>query len=426
MNQYYDQRPRNNTLKTVLLTLLIVLLIALFVAGGLALYNILNTNIRKAIEPSTVPEPAYTVTEPEQKSEVSEPSSEPVLPEKEPEQSENTDNTGTDTKIEDNTDPKYSDISSLSTAEVAEKAIPSVVCIQNYRQVYRNNAAFSFQQQQESAQPVLAGEGSGVIYSSDGFIITNHHVIKDASLIMVVLSDGTTYEAKLIGADADTDLALIKIDATGLTPMEIGDYSELKVGEFVMAIGNPGGHEFSSSVSLGIVSAKDRPLQIDNGYLMNTIQTDAAINPGNSGGALVNMKGQLVGINSAKYVASGYEGLGFSITVEEAIPIIEDLKANGKVTGRALLGISGVYLDDLVAARYGLTKGYYVYQTVNTQTGTLQADDIITKVNGTDVVSESTIKNAIAKKKAGDTIEIQYWRDGTLYTTQVVLISADN
>ena len=349
-----------------------------------------------------------------------------MLPEKEPEQSENTDNTGTDTKTEDNTDPKYSDISSLSTAEVAKKAIPSVVCIQNYRQVYRNNAAFSFQQQQESAQPVLAGEGSGVIYSSDGFIITNHHVIKDASLIMVVLSDGTTYEAKLIGADADTDLALIKIDATGLTPMEIGNYSELKVGEFVMAIGNPGGHEFSSSVSLGIVSAKDRPLQIDNGYLMNTIQTDAAINPGNSGGALVNMKGQLVGINSAKYVASGYEGLGFSITVEEAIPIIEDLKANGKVTGRALLGISGVYLDDLVAARYGLTKGYYVYQTVNTQTGTLQADDIITKVNGTDVVSESTIKNAIAKKKAGDTIEIQYWRDGTLYTTQVVLISADN
>ena len=424
MNQYYDQPPKNNTFKTVLITLLVVLLIGVFVAGGFVLFNIMKNNFAKNIEP---PVPATDLPASSEISEIEpepEPSSSVIIPDPEPEPSETDANSNI--IIDNGSDDISSLINDLSTAEVAEKAIPSVVCIQNYRQVYRNNAPFSQSEQSDNAQPVLAAEGSGVIYSEDGLIITNNHVIDSASMLMVILSDGSTYEATLIGADPDTDLALIKIEAEDLTPIEIGDYSELKVGEFVMAIGNPGGHEFSSSVSLGIVSAKDRPLQIDEGYTMKTIQTDAAINPGNSGGALVNMKGQLVGINSAKYVASGYEGLGFSITIDEALPIIEDLKANGKVTGRSMLGISGVYINDLLATRYGYVQGYYVYETVNKNVGTLQADDVITKINGTDITSATTIKDALAKKKAGETVQIQYWRDNQLYTTEIVLVSADN
>ena len=209
---------------------------------------------------------------------------------------------------EDNTEKDTESV--MSPAEVAEKTIPSVVCIQNFKlsQGYGYGAP----------QPVLAGEGSGVIYSSDGYIITNAHVVNGASLVKVMLTDDDIYEAQIIGIDKETDLAVIKIDADNLKPIEIGDYSALRVGDYVMAVGNPGGHEFSSSVTLGIVSAKDRPLDVEGGYTMKTIQTDAPINPGNSGGALVNMQGQLVGINSAKYVASGFEGLGFAITTEEA------------------------------------------------------------------------------------------------------------
>lgn len=198
-----------------------------------------------------------------------------------------------------------------------------------------------------------------------------------------------------------------------------------RVGDFVMAVGNPGGLEFSSSVTFGIVSAKDRPLDIDGGYTMNTIQTDAAINPGNSGGALVNMDGQLVGINSAKYVATGYEGLGFSITIDEALPIIEDLKTYGEVKGRSRLGVSGMIIDSLVANRYGLKEGFYVNEVTNTNAGALAAGDVITTVDGTAITSESDIKNILQKKEAGDTVAIQYWRNGAYGETELTLISAD-
>ena len=178
-------------------------------------------------------------------------------------------------------------------SQVAAKVIPSVVCIQNYQQ---SQSQLPFAQTLSGEEQLtLAAEGSGIVYTEDGYIITNAHVVENSSLLKVVLNNEEVYEAKLIGSDADTDLALLKIEATGLTPIEIGDYDALAVGDFVMAVGNPGGMEFSSSVTFGIVSAKDRPMDIDGGYTMNTIQTDAAINPGNSGGALVNMDGKLVG-----------------------------------------------------------------------------------------------------------------------------------
>ena len=308
-------------------------------------------------------------------------------------------------------------------SQVAAKVIPSVVCIQNYQQ---SQSQLPFAQTLSGEEQLtLAAEGSGIVYTEDGYIITHAHVVENSSLLKVVLNNEEVYEAKLIGSDADTDLALLKIEATGLTPIEIGDYDALAVGDFVMAVGNPGGMEFSSSVTFGIVSAKDRPMDIDGGYTMNTIQTDAAINPGNSGGALVNMDGKLVGINSAKYVATGYEGLGFSITVEEALPIVESLKEYGEVKGRSRLGVTGMIIDELVASRYGLTPGFYVNEVTNENAGTLKAGDVITAVDGAEVSSESDIKNALQKKQAGDSVTIKYWRSGAQQETQLVLISAD-
>ena len=308
-------------------------------------------------------------------------------------------------------------------SQVAAKVIPSVVCIQNYQQ---SQSQLPFAQTLSGEEQLtLAAEGSGIVYTEDGYIITNAHVVENSSLLKVVLNNEEVYEAKLIGSDADTYLALLKIEATGLTPIEIGDYDALAVGDFVMAVGNPGGMEFSSSVTFGIVSAKDRPMDIDGGYTMNTIQTDAAINPGNSGGALVNMDGKLVGINSAKYVATGYEGLGFSITVEEALPIVESLKEYGEVKGRSRLGVTGMIIDELVANRYGLTPGFYVNEVTNENAGTLKAGDVITAVDGAEVSSESDIKNALQKKQAGDSVTIKYWRSGAQQETQLVLISAD-
>ena len=308
-------------------------------------------------------------------------------------------------------------------SQVAAKVIPSVVCIQNYQQT---QSQYPFAQTlSKDEQLTLAAEGSGIVYTEDGYIITNAHVVANSSLLKVVLDNDEVYEATLVGMDEDTDLALLKIEANDLTPIELGNYEELAVGDFVMAVGNPGGLEFSSSVTFGIVSAKDRPLDIDGGYTMNTIQTDAAINPGNSGGALVNMDGQLVGINSAKYVATGYEGLGFSITIDEALPIIEDLKTYGEVKGRSRLGVSGMIIDSLVANRYGLKEGFYVNEVTNTNAGALAAGDVITTVDGTAITSESDIKNILQKKEAGDTVAIQYWRNGAYGETELTLISAD-
>ena len=182
-----------------------------------------------------------------------------------------------------------------------------------------------------------AGEGSGIIFSEDGYIVTNAHVVDGATSLKAILSDGTTYEAELVGSDTLTDLAVLKIDATGLQAAEFGSSEDLRVADQVMAIGNPGGYQLNSSVTIGYVSALNRAISNSStGYTMEYIQTDAAINPGNSGGALVNQYGQVVGINSAKISATGYEGLGFAIPAETAQPVISDLIEYGYVKDRAM------------------------------------------------------------------------------------------
>lgn len=251
-------------------------------------------------------------------------------------------------KLVDNNQPASTVSGELTPQEVAKKVIPSVVCIQNYQRS-NNNSMFFFgggAQSGDAGDEVSpVSEGSGIIATSDGYIITNAHVVEGASSLKVILSDGTSYEAQLVGSDSITDLAVIKIDATGLQAAEFGSSGDLEVGDSVMAIGNPGGLELSSSVTQGIVSALNRQItNSETGYTMDCIQTDTAINPGNSGGALVNMYGQVVGINSSKIVAEGFEGLGFAIPIDDAQSVISNLKEYGYVKDRAVLGITGQYL----------------------------------------------------------------------------------
>lgn len=312
-------------------------------------------------------------------------------------------------------------VSAMSDQDIAAKLTPSVVCIQNY-QVTQNYGFMQTDTSDSSVSP--ASEGSGIIMSEDGYIITNAHVVEGATSLKVMTSDGETYEAQLIGSDTVTDLAVVKIDATGLTAAEFGSSEDLRVADKVMAIGNPGGHELSSSVTIGYVSALNRAIANNTtGYTMEYIQTDAAINPGNSGGALINEYGQVVGINSAKISATGYEGLGFAIPIDTAQPIISDLIQYGYVKDRAVLGISGQFIDSMTGRFYGLPQGEYVAQlnSSEAQASGLQVGDVITAIDGQQLDSESTLRSAILSKKPGDTVTLQVYRSSTQQSTTVEL-----
>lgn len=303
----------------------------------------------------------------------------------------------------------------LTLQEIAAKVIPSVVCIQNFKQ---NNRSMNLEP---------AGEGSGIIMTQDGYIITNAHVVKDATSLKVVLSDGKTYEAKLIGSDSSTDLALIKIDATNLTTAEFGDSSQLKVADTVVAIGNPGGLEFNSSVTVGYVSALGRSIETSAGYTMHAIQTDAAINPGNSGGALVNIYGQVIGINSSKIVASGFEGLGFAISINEAQPIISSLKTYGYVKDRAVIGIGYQMLNENSSKFYNLPVGMYIasVNSPNVTKAGIEKGDVITHIEGKKIESATDITSILKTKKPGDEINLTVYKTRTQETIKTNLVLSE-
>ena len=301
----------------------------------------------------------------------------------------------------------------MTSQQVAQKLIPSVVCVQNY-QITQQGGFFFFgyggYSQSDEASLSPAGEGSGIIISEDGYIVTNQHVVDGATSLKVVTSDGLTYEAELIGEDTQTDLAVIKVTTDDeLTPAEFGSSEDLQVADEVMAIGNPGGLQLNSSVTFGHISALNREVTNgDTGYSMKCIQTDAAINPGNSGGALVDMDGHVVGINSSKIVATGYEGLGFAIPADTAQPIVSDLIEYGYVKDRAMPGFSGQYVDRLTASFYGMNAGYYVTQLTSEEAADsgLRRGDMITAIDDTQITSGSTITAYIMSKKPGDTVTL--------------------
>ncbi len=267
------------------------------------------------------------------------------------------------------------------------------------------------------------GEGSGIIISKDGYIMTNYHVVYGAdpkqgtasrTILEVFLPDGREAKAVFKGGDEKTDLAVIKIDLEDLPTAELGDSSKLEVGELAVAIGNPLGMEFAGSVTVGVISALNRTIEI-NDRTLNLIQTDAAINQGNSGGALLNSQGQVIGINSAKIAASGVEGLGFAIPINDAWPIVDQLIRYGYVRGRPYIGISGREISSVYASYYGISKGIYVIDIVEgsgADKAGIKRGDIIVAIAGKDVESIRDLDKIKEAYKPGDTVHVTIDRSG--------------
>lgn len=278
-------------------------------------------------------------------------------------------------------------------------------------------------------QYVTEGAGSGVIISSDGYIITNNHVIDGANKITVCTKDQQTFEAKLIGTDSTTDVALLKIDATGLTPAILGDSSSLSVGDTAIAIGNPLG-QLGGTVTTGIISALDREIELD-GNTMDLLQTDAAINPGNSGGGLFNSNGELIGVVVAKSSGEDIEGLGFAIPINKIKTVVQDLSSYGYVTGRPAMGASLIDISTTATARqYGVNQtGVYVYSITDgggAQKAGLQSGDLIQAIDGTAVTSSTDVKAIIQKHQVGDTINLTIVRNGQQMSVNVTLTESAN
>ena len=267
-----------------------------------------------------------------------------------------------------------------------------------------------------------ASAGSGFIISPDGYIVTNYHVVKGATSVKVTLYSGDTYDATVIGGDSDYDVAVIKINASGLPAVTLGNSADVNVGDTVLAIGNPLG-ELTFSMSQGIVSCCDRAINVD-GTPFNMIQVDASINPGNSGGPLVNLYGEVVGIVSAKYSSysnTTVEGLGFAIPISDVQAIITDIIENGQVTGKAYLAIKAGTMTEQMAAQYDIdiTEGVFVYSTESGGAGEkagLQLGDVITKLNDTAITSMTDLTMAKKSYKAGDTVTLTVYRSGEYIT----------
>ena len=263
-----------------------------------------------------------------------------------------------------------------------------------------------------------ASSGSGFIISQDGYIVTNYHVINGASSVKVTLYNGNTYDATVIGGDSDYDVAVLKINATGLTPVTLGNSADVNVGDSVLAIGNPLG-ELTFSMSGGYVSSCNRAINVD-GTPFNMIQVDCSINPGNSGGPLMNLYGEVVGIVSAKYSSysdTTVEGIGFAIPISDVQTIITDIMENGQVTDKAYMAIKAGSMTEQMAAQYNIdvTKGVFVYAVEKGGAGEkagLQLGDVITKLNDTDITSMSDLSMAKKSYKAGDTVTLTVWRGG--------------
>ncbi|MBQ7186969.1 MAG: trypsin-like peptidase domain-containing protein [Ruminococcus sp.] len=306
----------------------------------------------------------------------------------------------------------------LSIPEIVEKNTPSVVGIQ----CVASNGVFM---------------GTGIIMSEDGYIITNAHVVENARSVSVKLpssyaddsendEDALTFDAKIIGTDAQSDIAVLKINKTGLTKAEFGKSSDVKVGELAIVIGNPLSMELANSVTAGIISSLNRTITIED-RTMNYMQTDASINSGNSGGPLINAYGQVIGIASAAVTKSYGEGIGFAIPIDEAIPIIEDLISNGRVTGRPTLGVSGENISDIYAKYYDIPKGFRV-KTVNVDSAAEEAgikvNDIIIGIDGKLIESIEEFNSIKNTHKAGETVKISVYRNSEIIDLDVTLKEA--
>lgn len=260
--------------------------------------------------------------------------------------------------------------------------------------------------------------GSGVIITEDGYILTNYHVVEDAYEggydVTVMMYDETTYEAEIIGFDKDNDLALLKIEASGLNAAQLGDSDELTVGQIVYAVGNPLG-ELSYTMTSGIVSATNRTITTESDVAMNVFQIDAAVNSGNSGGPVYNSLGQVIGIVSAKYASTGVEGIGFAIPITDAAHIANQILEYGYVADRAYLGITTATVTSVIAETYDMVEGAYV-NAVNegsaAEAAGIQKGDVIVALDGQEVAGSSELTSMLKQYHAGDTATITVSRSG--------------
>lgn len=293
---------------------------------------------------------------------------------------------------------------SYTAAKASEKVSDSVVGILCYSDDVPDQADTT----------TASSQGSGIIFSQDGYVITNAHVIgnsKTAYAIRVVTSDGKEYKAGVVGYDSRTDIAVLKMDdAKGLTPATFGDSSQLEVGQDIIVVGNPGGLDYQNTTTKGVISALDRKLSTSS--LTKYIQTDAAINPGNSGGPLVNYYGQVVGITTSKIVSETYEGMGFAIPSQTVKNIVDTLVKNGYVEGRVKIGISGIAVTSDQASNYNIPQGIYVQSIVSggpCDGTSLKEGDIITEVDGETITSFADVYAILETHKPGDKIKVKYY-----------------
>ena len=332
-----------------------------------------------------------------------------------------------------------------STTQAVEKVQDAVVSVINYQTQSSNSLSSIFGNIESSDELAVAGEGSGVIYKKDGdtaYIVTNNHVISGAEKIDILLASGEKLSGELVGADTYSDIAVIKIAADKVTTIaEFANSDTIKVGETAIAIGSPLGSVYANTVTQGIISSLSRTVtsQTEDGQTISTnaIQTDTAINPGNSGGPLINIQGQVIGINSSKITSSSVsssgvaiEGMGFAIPSNDAVQIINQLETNGKVT-RPALGVQMVNLTDLSTsqlekaglANTDLTSGVLI---VSTQSG-LPADgkfepyDVIIEIDGETIENKSDLQSELYKHQIGDTITISYYRNNKKMTVDIKL-----
>ena len=310
--------------------------------------------------------------------------------------------------------------SGMTTAQVSEMVSPSVVVITTEQVVYSQWSWYGQSQ-------VESGAGSGVVISSDGYILTCAHVVSGASNITVTIGD-TDYPATVVGEDDTSDVAVLKIDATDLTPATVGNSDNLAVGESVLAVGNPLG-ELGGTVTSGIVSALNRSVTIQGTSSTNTmslIQMDASVSPGNSGGGLFNMNGELIGLVNAKSSSSDAEGLGFAIPINDAIKVAQDLLENGYVSGRPYMGITYLAVTDAQTAAQLNVNAYGVYVVDVVQGGPadkagLKTGDRIVSIDGTEIAQKDDLGTLIQQHAAGDTLSITVAREGQMQTVSLTL-----
>ncbi len=298
-------------------------------------------------------------------------------------------------------------------AQIAKNVGPAVVGVSN------------FQSSRGSTDLQVAGSGSGfIIDATKGHIATNNHVIEGAQKITVSLSDGRNLEAKVIGSDPRTDLAVLQIEDTeNLTAVNLGDSSKIEVGESVVAIGNPGGDEFARSVTTGVISATNRTIALQGVASFNLIQTDAAINPGNSGGPLVNYQGQIIGINSVKYAEPGFEGMGFAIPISDALPTLQQLITSGVAKHPALFVSTDDQYNNYAKSNNKPLGAYISGVTPNGPAAKagIASGDVITKINNVQVQNSSDLIRELYKNNVGDKVTITLIRDGAAQQVEATL-----